>query len=331
MKRTINWAIVGTGGISNSFIKGLKDAEGAVPLAAVSGTRERAESFAATYGMKKYYAGFDAMLEDREIDVVYLGVPHTAHKALAIKAFNAGKAVLCEKPAAINAGELREMIQAARENKVFFMEALWTRFVPPVVQAREWLAEGLIGEARMVQGNFCFRAPFDPAWRLYNRALGGGALLDAGIYPISLSSMVFGGRRPEKVSSILTVGETGVDEETAALLSWGPHKTAVITVAITTAAQNDLWIYGAKGRIQLPSFVSCRSATLAVDGEDPRRWEGEFRGNGYNYQAEAVMDCVREGALESAVMPLDESLNIARTMDEIRAQWDFKYPSEEIE
>ncbi|MDR1231964.1 MAG: Gfo/Idh/MocA family oxidoreductase [Spirochaetaceae bacterium] len=328
MKKTINWAVAGTGGITNAFVRGLKVAEGANILAVASRSKDNAERFAAKYGAQRAYAGFDAMLDDRDVDIVYLGVPHSAHKELALKAFQAGKAVLCEKPAAINAAELAQMIEYARKYHVFFMEAMWSRFVPPVHKAREWIADGLIGEARMVQGNFGFKADVPPGNRLRNISLGGGALLDAGVYPISFASMVFGGKRPRKISGTMTLGETGVDEESAALIEWGARQTAFVSSAISLSTVNDLWIYGTEGSVHLPSFVFCRSANLALPGRPPYHWEGDFRGNGYNYEAEAVMDCLREGREECDVMPLDESLVIAEIMDEIRRQGGLKYPGE---
>jgi hypothetical protein len=141
--------------------------------------------------------------------------------------------------------------------------------------------------------------------------------------------MAFGGERPHKISSALTLGETGVDEETAAIISWGPHKTAMISACISLATVSDMWFYGTAGYIHLPSFVFCHSANLAIPGRPVYHWEGEFRGNGYNYEAEAVMDCLREGRLEHEIMPLNESLVIAGIMDEIRRQWGFKYPQEQ--
>ncbi|MDR0598675.1 MAG: Gfo/Idh/MocA family oxidoreductase [Treponema sp.] len=328
MKKIINWGLAGTGGITNAFARGLKAAEGAAVLAAASRSKENAERFAAEHGVPRAYASFEAMLDDRDIDVIYLGVPHTAHRELALKAFAAGKAVLCEKPAALNAAELTEMIQAARKRKVFFMEAMWSRFVPPVRKAREWLADGLIGDVRMAQGNFGFRANLPPEHRLFNINLGGGALLDAGVYPISFASMVFGGRRPRTISGAMTKGDTGVDEEAAAIIYWGPRRMALVSASLSLATVSDMWIYGTEGHIHLPSFVFCRSANLQLPGRPPHHWEGDFRGNGYNYEAEAVMDCLREGRLESEVMPLEESLVIAEIMDEIRRHWGFKYPQE---
>ncbi|MDR0589128.1 MAG: Gfo/Idh/MocA family oxidoreductase [Spirochaetaceae bacterium] len=328
MKKRINWAVVGTGGITHAFVRGLRAAEGAQVRAVVSRSAAGAASFAEKYDIPKTYTDFEAMLNDDDIEVVYLGVPHSVHKRLALPAFTAGKAVLCEKPAAINAGELSEMINCARKNRVFFMEALWTRFVPPVCKVREWLADGLIGEVRIFQGNFGFRAAVPPSHRLLDMNQGGGALLDAGVYPISFASMVFGGGKPHRVSGALSLGETGVDEEAAALIYWGPHKTAMISASLSLATVSDAWIYGTEGFIHLPSFVFCHSANLVVSGKSSYHWEGDFRGNGYNYEADAVMDCLREGKQECGLMPPEESLNIARIMDEIRESWGFRYPQE---
>jgi predicted dehydrogenase len=330
MKKTINWALVGTGGISNKFVVGLKAAEGANIAAVVSRSPENAKKFADLYGVKKACT-FEDMLGDSAIDVIYIGTPHTSHKDLAVKAFKAGKAVLCEKPVCINAGELREMIRAAGENKVFFMEAMWTRYVPPVVKVREWLSQGLIGEVKMMQANFGFRLPVNPETvkgRLLNRELGGGAVLDAGVYPVAMASMVFGGKKPLKIVSAMQIGETGVDEECAAILSYGGPRIAYTSAAIRTEMANDTWIYGSQGKIHIPAFVFAHSADLILDGRNPYHFEGDFYSNGYNYEAEEAMDCIREGKLESSVITLEESLVIMEIMDEIRAQGNLKYPGE---
>jgi predicted dehydrogenase len=328
MKDTINWAVAGTGGISNRFVMGLRDAKGARLYAAVSRGGERAEAFAARYGFERAYGDYRAMLDDPAVEAIYIGTPHVAHKEMAIAAFRAKKAVLCEKPVSINAAELSEMIAEARANKVFFMEAMWTRFVPSLVKVREWLNTGIIGEARMVQANFCFSAPFNPQGRLYNRDLGGGALLDAGIYPVSLASLVFGGKKPEAVNSLMYLGETGVDEEVSALFSYGGPRLASVSAAISTAAVNDAWIYGTQGHIHLPDFVFSHSANLHLYGRYNYHYEPEFISNGYNYEAEEVMNCIRAGKLESDTMGLSESLRIMETLDFIRAQHDFRYPGE---
>jgi predicted dehydrogenase len=328
MPKVINWALVGTGRITQKFLTGLRAVEGANAAAVVSRSKENAGNFAGQYGIGKSYASYDDMLNDGAIDAVYIGTPHTTHKDYTVRALKAKKAVLCEKPVSINAGELTEMIRIARENQVFFMEAMWTRFLPPLCKVREWIAGGLIGDVRMVQANFCFNPLRNPESRLFNISLGGGALLDAGVYPISLASMAFGGKKSEWVRAFLGMGPTGVDEEFSGIISWGEKRLAQVNSAFSLSAVNDAWIYGSQGRIHIPNFVFARSACLIRQGEEPCNYEPDFVSNGYNYETEEVMRCIREGKIENETMPHEESLNIMKIMDEARSQWGFKYPGE---
>ncbi|MDR3336178.1 MAG: Gfo/Idh/MocA family oxidoreductase [Treponema sp.] len=332
MEKVVNWAFAGTGGITNAFISGLKAVEGVKFAAVYSRTRNNGSDFAARHGCRhgtpKVYTSYGDLLADPGIDVIYIGTPHPVHRELTLGALKAGKAVLCEKPVTINAAELRELIACAHENKVFFMEAMWNRYTPPLVKVREWLSCGLIGEVRAVQANFGFNAPWNPAGRLLKRELGGGALLDAGVYPISFASMAFGGVKPLKVSSALVLGETGVDELVSAVLSYPQGRQAVVGSSLCVNMQNDGWIYGTQGYIHVPDVVFAHGAKLHVQGKYDYCFEGEYLANGYNYEAEEVNRCLREGKTESGIMPLSESLTAMEIMDEIRAQGNFTYPGE---
>jgi predicted dehydrogenase len=328
MKDSINWGVVGTGGITRRFTAALQAVEGARLYAAASRTREKAEAFTAEFGFEKAYGDYRAMMEDPAVDIVYIGTPHVTHRDIAVSAFRAKKAVLCEKPVSINAAELSDMIAEARANKVFFMEAMWTRFVPSLRKVKEWLDFGLIGEVKMVQANFCFSAPFNPQSRIYNIDLGGGALLDAGVYPVSLASLVFGGKRPEALSSMMYRGTTGVDEEVSVLLSYGGPRMACLSAAVSTACVNDGWIYGTQGHIHLPDFVFSHSADLVLNGRYRYHSEPDFVCNGYNYEIYEVMNCLKAGKPESGILSLAESLVIMETMDRVRAQNGFRYPGE---
>ena len=326
-KDTINWALAGTGVICNKFLEGLR-AAGGHAKAVVSRTQERAEEFAARKGIEKAYNSYELMLEDKSIDAVYIGTPHTSHKDLAVSALKAKKAVLCEKPAAVNSRELGEILLAAHENNVFFMEAMWTRFLPPLQKTREWLSQGIIGDVKMVQSNFGFRADYDPKNRLFDLNLGGGALLDVGIYPLSIISMTFGGEEPFDIKSQLNFGESGVDEEDAVILSYSKNRIAYASAAIRTEMKNDTWIYGSKGMIHIPDYIFAHSASLILEGKEPYHYLPKIISNGYNYEAQEVMNCIRDGKTENPVMAWDESLKIMKTMDRIRSQWDFRYPCE---
>jgi predicted dehydrogenase len=343
-KKTINWALVGTGGISNAFVEGLHSVEGAVLYAVASRSLKQAEEFAQKYAVLKAFGDYDLMLQDKEIDIVYIGIPHAYHKDYALKAFAAGKSVMCEKPLALCAKDVEEMIAAARKNNVFFMEAMWARFVPAMVQAKKWIEEGRIGEPRQVQANAGWKcAPLSAKGSLHNSTDrmwlpedGGGVLVDCGIYPIALASMVFGNKgqaKTESIKSIETLNEDGIDTETSALVSWGRNKVFAIHTSLTMNILNDGWIFGTDGFIHFPSCIFVQEAALHENGRDPVIFQktgekGWGRGNGYNYIAEAAMEDLRAGRLENSIYPLAESLAIARIMDDIRHQNGFYYASE---
>ena len=220
------------------------------------------------------------------------------------------------------------MIACAREHKQFLMEAMWTRFIPVMVKVREWLADGVIGEPRMLTADFGNQVALtaeNMKGRLFALELAGGAMLDIGVYTVSLASMVFG--VPTKITSLAHIGETGVDEQAAVLLGYGSGQIASLSCAITTRTSQDARIFGTKGAIHIPNFSRATSATLEVLGEEPLQIEIPFTDNGFEYQVLEVIHCLRAGKLESDVMPLDESLSIVKTMDTVREQWGLKYPT----
>lgn len=325
--RQIRWGIAGPGGISKQFAKDLAHAEGARLVAVAGRSLEKAEAFAKEFGVARAYGNLNELAEDPEVDIVYVGTLHPAHKENALAFLRAGKAVLCEKPFTMNAAEAEEIIRFAKEKRIFLMEAMWTRYLPPIRQARQWLDEGAIGEVRLVKADFGFNIGWQPESRLLDPNLGGGALLDAGIYPVSFASMVFGGR-PEKIMSSARIGETGVDEQFSLLLEYEGGKTAALNGSVQLGLVNDAYIYGTKGYIHVPAFLAARSATLHIAGEDPVLFEDDRTVAGYAFEAEEAMACLREGRTESSVMPLNETLAIMTTLDRIRRQWNLRYPFE---
>lgn len=328
MADTIRWGILGTGGIAHKFADGLSALPDAELVAVGSRAQNSADAFAEEYGVSHRHATYDALAEDAEVDVVYVSTPHPMHKDNSILCLQAGKAVLCEKPFTINARETEEVIRVAREKKLFLMEAMWTRFLPSFGQVRMWLDEGRIGDIRMVQANFGYRADLNPKGRLFNPELGGGGLLDVGIYTVSLASFIFG-EPPAEISGFADIGETGVDEQSVTVFRYPEGNLALLSCAVRTNTPYGAHIFGTEGAITLDHPV-WRGApvTLSVQGEDAITVDPPREGNGYNYEAAAVMTCLRAGELESKVMPLDESLEIMRTLDRIRAQWGLVYPME---
>lgn len=323
----MNWAVVGTGNIVRKFIIGLRHAEGAVLRAVVSRTEEKAKAFALEHGIECWYSDYESVLNDDSVDIIYIGTPHSTHMDYALRALNAHKAVLCEKPATINREEAERIVSCAGKNNTFFMEAMWTRFFPAMNKVRSWLSDGLIGDVRHVEADFGFSVPWIPSSRILNIELGGGSLLDACVYPIETAQMIYADY-PEKISGILNIGSTGVDEKSTVILDYGRGRTASLSASITCPMENTCRIYGTKGRIIIPDFVFAREAVLESYGNYREHYSPEFLSNGYNYEAEEVMECIRKGKLESGVMSWKNTLDIMSIMDEVRRQNSFLYPGE---
>lgn len=327
MADVIRWGILGTGGISHQFARGLSSLTDGKLVAVGSRTLESAEKFAKEFGADRAHEGYDALANDPDMDAIYIGVPHPYHFENAMRCLNAGKPVLCEKPFTINAGELEKLIATAREKQIFLMEAMWTRYFPAMIKLRELIADGAIGDVRMIQAHFGFRTEFRADHRLFAPELGGGALLDVGIYPISFASMILG--EPSEVTSTAELGETGVDEQSAYLFKYAGGQIAILSSATRTAMPIEAMVIGTTGRIKVEHpFYMPSTLTLTPAGGEPVTLSLPFEGNGYNYEAAEVGRCLREGLLESPTMPLDESLRLMRILDGIRAEWGLVYPSE---
>ncbi|MBN1439830.1 MAG: Gfo/Idh/MocA family oxidoreductase [Anaerolineales bacterium] len=324
----IRWGILGTGGIARKFADGLALLPDARLAAVGSRTRGSAEAFGKQWRIPHRHGSYAALMADPDVEVIYIATPHTLHRENALGCLSAGKAVLCEKPFTINARQAEEVIAQARSRKLFLMEAMWTRFFPVVAKVRSLLAEGAIGEVRQVQADFGAQPKFDPKSRLFDPALGGGALLDLGVYPVSLASMVFG-EAPRRITSAARLGSTGVDEHAAAILEYSGGRMAVVSCAMTFVSPQEAHILGTNGRIRIrrPWWFPA-AVTLSRTGKDDEEITMPYLGNGYAHEAAEVMECLRGGKMESTVMPLDETLRIMHALDSIRAPWGLKYPGD---
>jgi predicted dehydrogenase len=323
----IRWGILGTGNIAHQFARGLADTPDATLVAVGSRSIDTANTFADEFDIERRHPTYEELADDDGVDAVYVSTPHPFHRDNSILLLEHGKAVICEKPFTINAGDAKAVIDVARQRDVFLMEAMWTRYLPAVVRARELIAEGAIGDVRLVQADFGFRAGINPEGRLFNLALGGGALLDVGIYVISMASMILG-PRPSRVASTTQIGETGVDEQSAFLLQYPGGELAVLSCAVRTGTAVEARIFGTEGSILLHGpFFKCGALTVNRGGEE-EHIDLPLEGNGYNYEAAEVGRCLRAGLKESDVMPLDETLALMELMDSIRAQWGLSYPME---
>lgn len=326
VREKIRWGIFGTGRIAGKFAEGLAVLPDAELAAVGSRTQAAADDFASRFNVPRRHASYAALAADDAVDALYVATPHSLHVENTLMGLEAGKPVLCEKPFTINAREAEKVIKLARAKKLLLMEAMWTRFLPPMVRLREMLAAGAIGDVRLLTADFGFRREITKG-RLFDPALGGGALLDVGIYPVSLASMLFGA--PTQITGLADVGATSVDEQSAALLGHAGGKLAVLNCAVRLNTAQTACICGTLGRIQLHvGWWRGAAMTLFLDAGGEEFLEFPFTGNGYQFEAEEFMECLHAGRTESAVMPLDETLTIMRTLDTLRHQWGLKYPME---
>jgi predicted dehydrogenase len=324
----IGWGIIGTGKIAKAFASDLRLVPDAGLVAVGSRRVETASRFGDQFRVANCHASYQALANDPNVDVVYVATPHALHQEHLLLALEAGKSVLCEKPFTINAAQAKTVISLARERKLFLMEAMWTRYIPLVVKLRELLEEGIIGELQMLEIGMAFVAPRDGPHYFFDPHLGGGILLDGGAYAVSIASMILGGP-PARIVSMAHLGETGVDEQSAAIFGYDGGQLAVLYVSFKTGIPPAARIFGSEGRIILhpPIFNPTRLTISRADRQD-EEIVMPFEGKGLHYEAAEVMRCLRAGELESETMPLDETLAIMRTLDQIRAQWGLKYPIE---
>ncbi|MBI1281127.1 MAG: gfo/Idh/MocA family oxidoreductase [Anaerolineaceae bacterium] len=326
MTTPFRWGILGTGGIAHKFATGLSVLSDAQLVAVGSRTQASADKFADEFKAPNRHASYEALASDPEVEAIYIATPHPFHKDNTLLCLNAGKAVLVEKPFAINAAEAQQMISLSRQKKVFLMEAMWSRFLPAIVRARELIASGAIGEVRMLNADFGFRTNYNPNSRLFDLALGGGALLDVGIYPISLAFALFG--TPKTINAQAHFSETGADDQNAIVFSYDQGQLALLSSASRTNTAHEAIIYGTDGSIRIPDWWHGQKLIVSTNGKPTETLDVPHLGNGYPHEAIEVAACVRAGKIESNTMPLDESLTIMQTMDTIRSQWGLKYPTE---
>jgi predicted dehydrogenase len=322
------WGILGTGAIARQFERGLRSLPEAEVLAVGSRSEASAAEFADKRNIPRRHAGYAGLASDPEVDVVYIATPHPFHAENTTLCLEAGKPVICEKPFCVNAAEAERVVGLAREKGLFLMEGMWTRFFPLMEEVRRLVSTGVLGEVRMLNVDFGFRADPDLASRLFAPGLGGGALLDVGVYCVSFASMVLG--PPSGSVGIPHLGDTGVDEQASIILEHEGGRLANLSVGIRTTTPQEATIMGTEGYVRIHHpWWRPHSMTISRPGEEDETIEAPVTGNGFNYEAAEVMRCLEAGKTESNIMPLDETISVLRTMDGIREAWGLRYPGEE--
>jgi dihydrodiol dehydrogenase / D-xylose 1-dehydrogenase (NADP) len=329
VKKTINWGIIGCGGIANRFAESAAVVDDVAIVAAGSRTPGKAKAFAEKHSIRKHYSDYAELLADEEVDAVYVATTHNLHYACVHQTLQANKPVVCEKPFTVNAREMKALANLAHEKQLFMMEAMWTRFLPSMYQVRKWLADKVVGEIKQVRATFGFRFPFDPNHRLLNLDLGGGALLDAGIYPLSFANMVMR-EKPVEVRALADIGSTGVDEQSVYVLKYQSGALAVIDSGVSAPVVSRAEVIGTKGRIIVPDqFLSAQEVRLELSDEEPVQKSYPFETRiGFQFEIAAASDSIRAGLTENEIMPVSDTVQLMETIDEIKDQLGLVYSND---
>jgi predicted dehydrogenase len=327
VKQTVRWGILGPGAISELFAQALEEAEGADLVAVGSRDEGRAGAFARKHDVARAHGSYVDLAADPDIDAIYIGTPHSFHEEHTVLCLSHGKHVLCEKPLAINAGQAGRMIRAAHQHDRLLMEAMWTRFLPSLEHVRKVMASGRIGEPRTLTADFGIQPEFDPTSRLFDPRLGGGALLDLGVYAVSLGHWLFGD--PVDIKGTAHLGPTGVDDDSAFVLRHGEGQITTAFQSMRIDTPREAVIRGTGGWIRLHEpWWGTSSLAIGTAAGEQETLTLALKGQGYTHMAEGFMDLVREDRRDSDVISLEDSLAIMETMDTLREQWGLKYPME---
>lgn len=327
MNRKINWGILGTGRIANTFVSDLSVVENSQVVAVGSRSAENAKQFADNFNISQAFGSYEELVKASEVDVIYIGTPHTFHFEHALLCLQHNKHVLCEKPVTVNAGQFEILIKEAKARNLIFMEAMWTPFLPAVQAAQRWLQEGKIGPVQLIQANFGIKGNTDPKGRLLNPDLAGGALLDIGIYPLTIIEM-FAQSDLDNFSVDVNFTDTGVDENIAIQLNYKNGIKAQAASHVNTQFINHAVIYGTLGYIEIPLFWMAKKAILQLNNKETEIFEDKSLTMGYNWEAKAVAEDILNGRKENAIMPLSRSMQMMKLMDSIRERIKLFYPFE---
>ncbi len=325
MKKIYNWGIMGLGGIATKFAEGLCSVPDGCLYAVASRTQKKADEFAGKFNVPIAYGDYESMVKDSHVDIIYIATPHTEHCNNTMLCLENKKAVLCEKPFAINSIEVKKMVDKAKENNVFLMEAMWTACLPSIKKVKEVIKSGAIGNIKLIRADFGILAPKDPTNRLFNLKLGGGSLLDVGIYPVFLALELLG--KPTNIKAFASIGKTGVDENCGIVFQYEKGHLASLFSSIIARTGIDAQIIGDKGKIHLHSLFFMPTKISLIKGENsPIDITPTYIGNGYNYEATEAINCLKNDIIESELMSFEKSRILMEVLDQIRNECGIFYP-----
>ncbi|MGN0675367.1 MAG: Gfo/Idh/MocA family protein [Oscillospiraceae bacterium] len=328
MPKITNWGILATGKIAHTFAKAVNSVPDARLYACASRNVQKAEKFGSLYGAEKFYGSYEELVDDPNVDIVYVASPMSCHYENVKLCFEHNKNVLCEKSITLNSAQLEELISTAREKKLFFMEAMWMKCMPAFLKAKEWVSEGKIGEIKAIRADFSNPVEFDPDDRLFRPELGGGALLDLGVYPISFIA-AFLGFEPEEMMSSANIGGLGVDMDEAVIMKY-KNAYASLVSGFDIENENRAVIVGTEGRIAFDPWFFCTGTVRLYDKNGKLAEESitPHLCNGYEYEIMEAQRCIAASLKESILNPLSDTAGVMKLMDRLRKDWDFYYPEE---
>ncbi len=326
--KSFNWGIIGCGTIAHQFAQGINKLNNCNILAGASLTSGRADQFTKKYQIERAYNDYQSLVNDPDIDAIYIATTHNFHFENIKLCLMNGKHVICEKPFTINALQTETLIALAKTKNCFMMECVWTRFLPAILHLEHLLSQGIIGDIHTVKANFSICDDFPPEHRLRNKSLAGGALLDLGIYPLTLAAIVFD-ETPTQIQSSAIMGEGGVDESSCYLLKYGPSKRAILSASFIEHAPTEAIISGSKGYIRIPEFLGAQELQLHIDSQPNKVLTFPFdEDENFTFEITHAMECIRQKKHQSDILPLDKTAAMMTLMDTIRSQWGLKYQGE---
>ncbi len=324
MEKEIKWGILGLGKIAHTFAADIKQSKNGRIQAVASRSLQKAERFGSQYGAERFYASYEQLAIDPEVDIIYIATPHSLHLEHTLLCLNRGKHVLCEKPLALNSLDAEQMMAHASEKNLFLMEGIWTRFIPATLNMLDLIKSDNIGEIISIKADFGFKADFDPEKRLYNKKLGGGALLDIGLYPVYLSLLLKG--EPGTIQAMARKSSTGADSSTYMLFDYPDGGKAILECSFEMNTPTEAFIYGTKGSIQLHSrFHHAEKITLRTYDGHEQVFEHPYQGNGYVHEIEHIHECLSRGKMESPLVPHSLSRQLSATLDRVKECIDLSY------
>lgn len=326
--KKIKWGILATGNIANSFANAMKVVDNAELFAVASRSLDKAEQFAQKHGAAKFYGSYEELAKDSEVDVIYIATPMHSHYQDMLLCLNNNKHVLCEKTVTLNASQFEECILLAREKKLFLMEAMWMKFHPLFNRVREWINDGKIGNIKLISAEFLTLPEYDVNGRMFNNELGGGAMLDLGVYPLSFATS-FLGFDIKKINTNANIGETNVDENSNFDLIYD-NAYARLSCGFNIESQSPAFIIGDKARIRVDNWFFHAQRAWLIDKNHNVIEEVylPFDENGYEYEIRHVNDCIKKGLIQSDIVPVKDTLKIMKIMDFCRKEWGLTYKGE---